>query len=98
MNITIPDGVNVMIPDGVDVTIVFPLALIGIIMGLGIMLINIWLKSPLLWLCAAICFIGVWFEPALSDTYYQAGAIVLIVACFIMATFNYRQRRSGNMG
>lgn len=68
----------------------------GLVLGFGIMLINIKLRSPLLWLAASICFIGTYFEPFMSDTYYRVGVGIIVLFCWIMATFNFNSKRRGN--
>lgn len=72
-----------------------PVAYIGLLMGFVLIFAAALLKSPLVWLAAFVCFIGIYFEPEIFDTYYQVAAGVMMVFCLIMATINYQQKRRG---
>lgn len=85
---------NVTIEGTPQLMTMFPPAIYGVAIGLVLILINLKAKMALLWLAAAICFIGVFFDPALSDTYYQAAAIVIIIACLISGFFGYKSKKA----
>jgi hypothetical protein len=86
--------VNITSPLEIDINI----GIIGICLGIALIVINIKLKSPLIWLAAMVCFIGVYYDPFFFDTYYQVGAGIVMVACIIAAFFQYRSNRNGNYG
>jgi hypothetical protein len=86
---------NVTINQLPAITTIFPVAMYGIAIGLVLIVINLKANSALLWLGASICFIGVWFDPSLNDTYYQAAAIVVIIFCWLCGFFAYRKKRAG---
>ncbi len=78
-----------------DVNINISIVLIGLIMGLVLMLFAGIFRSPILWLAAFVCFIGIYLEPEVFDTYYQVGAGIVMIFCLIMATFHYRANKYG---
>ena len=68
--------------------------IIGLILGLMLILINLKAKMAVLWLASSICFIGLYFEPVLADTYYRAAIILVIIACWLAAFFQYKSKRA----
>lgn len=72
-----------------------PLVYIGLVMGFVLIFAAAILKSPLIWIAALVCFIGVYFEPELFDTYYQVAAGIIMIFCLLMCTFHYQQKRNG---
>jgi len=85
---------NVTIEGTPSMMALFPPALYGVAIGLVLIAINLKAKMALLWLAASICFIGVFFDPQLNDTYYQAAAVVIIIACWIAGFFGYKSKRA----
>lgn len=81
--------------DPLDITLDINVGLIGIILGLAFIILAGIFRSPLLWVAAFVCFIGIYFEPDIFDTYYQVGAGIVMVFCLIMCTFHYRLKRNG---
>lgn len=73
-----------------------PLVYFGIAFSLVLILINVISKSPspILYLGASVLLVGVYFEPEIFDTYYQAGAAIVILFCWIMAFFHWRAKRN----
>lgn len=68
--------------------------IIGLVLGVLLIFINLKAKMAVLWLAASICFIGLYFEPVLADTYYRAAIILVIIACWIAGFFQYKSKRS----
>jgi hypothetical protein len=73
----------------------FPLVYVGLIFGVIIIFLAAYLRSPILWVGALVCFIGVYFEPDLFDTYYQVAVGIVMIFCLLMATFHYKAKRYG---
>lgn len=71
------------------------LVYVGMILGLVLIFVAAILKSPIIWIAALVCFIGVYLEPELFDTYYQVAVGIVMVFCLIMCTFHYKAKRYG---
>lgn len=82
-------------PMDVNVDFNLGIGLIGIILGLAFMFMAGSFRSPILWIAALVCFIGIYFEPDIYDTYYQVGAGIVMIFCLMMCTFHYKQNRRG---
>lgn len=68
--------------------------IVGVVLGFALIFINLKAKMAVLWLAASICFIGLYFEPVLADTYYRAAIILIIIACWIAGFFQYKSKRA----
>lgn len=52
---------------------------ISLFAGMGLILINFFLKSNLVWLAVILCMIGVLFEPVMKDAYIQSAAVLIMI-------------------
>lgn len=61
------------------VSLVLPSGVYILIMGLGLLLISFFIKSPIINLAIIACFTDVLLEPAFKDFYFQSGAVLVMV-------------------
>ena len=75
---------------GVDLTV----GVISLFAGLGLILINFFVKSPLLYLAIIPCMVGCIFEPLFQDYWFQSGCALVA----IWAVIAFFKRMNENIG
>ena len=59
------------------------LGLIALLMGMFLLLINYWFKSPLIYLAIIACMVGCVVEPEFKDAWFQTSCVLVMILCAI---------------
>lgn len=60
--------------------------------ALALIVISFFLKSPLIKIAVILCMLAVVFEPEFKDTWFQAGAVVVMIWAALSGFFTFKQR------
>lgn len=63
-----------------------------LITGLALLMINFFMRSTLVYIVCILMFFGVVLVPEFNDTWLQAGAVVMMIACALAGFFNFKKK------
>lgn len=70
----------------------FPTGFYVMIFALVLMFISFFIKSILIKFAVFCCMLAVMFEPAFKDTWFQAGAAIIMVWCIISIFMRFQEK------